>query len=285
MADARELRRRIEGSPRVVAVGGGFIGGEVASACRRLGLDVTVLEMADVPLAHALGHEVGSRYAALHREHGSALYTGETVTGFRGARRVEEVVTASGGSYACELAVVGVGVTPACAWLEGSGVTLENGVQVDELCRTNVADVFAAGDVASWWHPGLGERLRVEHFDNAQHQGVAAAASMLGSGQPYAPVLFFWSDQYGQTLQLVGHPRGADRVVFRGRPESSSWSAFYLRRGKLAAAFTIGRLQEIAAARRLIRHETSPTAAELANDSVDLRDLARRAARATRADP
>src|SRR5207237_7999613 len=135
----------------------------------------------------------------------------------RGARRVEAVLAASGARIACDFVVVGVGVAPACEWLAGSGIALENGILVDERCRTNLPDVYAAGDVANWWHPGLGQRLRVEHFDNAQNQAIAAARSILGQGAPYAPVNYFWSDQYDLSLQYVGHASGQDEVVLRGR--------------------------------------------------------------------
>jgi 3-phenylpropionate/trans-cinnamate dioxygenase ferredoxin reductase subunit len=107
---------------------------------------------------------------------------------------------------------------------------------VDEFCRANLPDVYAAGGAASWWHPAFGERLRVEHFDNAQHQGVAAARSMLGKGAPYAPVPYFWSEQYDLNLQYAGHASGQDTVVLRGSVAAGSWSAFYLRAGRVRAA-------------------------------------------------
>src|SRR5207249_2089372 len=117
----------------------------------------------------------------------------------------------------CDLLMVGIGVMPAVEWLAGSGVELANGVVVDEHQRTNAPHVYAAGDVANWWHPLMRERLRVEHFDNAQNQGVAAARNILGLEQSYAPVPYFWSDQFDLHLQYVGHARGDDEVVVRGR--------------------------------------------------------------------
>ena len=277
LADARALRRRIEGARRVVVVGAGFIGAEVAASCRRAGLEVVALEAAAVPLERALGSEVGQIYAEIHRAHGVDLRTNEALAGFRGQGKVEQVLGTSGAAFECDFALVGVGVRPECGWLEGSGVALENGVLVDELCRTNVPEVYTAGDVANWWHPRLGERLRVEHYDNAQNQGVAAARSMLGRGDPYGPVPFFWSDQYGLNLQYVGHASGHDEVVLRGSVEDGSWSAFYLRDGRLRAALGVNRYRDVSAARQLIARQAPVEARQLADEGTDLRALARAA--------
>jgi len=275
LRDARELRRGMSAVSRVCVVGAGFIGAEVAASCRGAGRDVVMLEMESWPLERALGREVGRICAAIHRAHGVDLRTGERVVGFRGHGRVEQAVTASGHAVDCDLVVVGVGVVPECGWLEGSGVALRNGVLVDEMCATNVPGVYAAGDVANWWHPTLGTRLRVEHFDNAQNQGVAAAKSMLGVGQPYAPVAFFWSDQYDLKLQYVGHTSGQDDVVLRGSIEAASWSAFYVRDGCLVAALAANRFKDVAAARQLIARRTPVEPRRLADERTDLRALAK----------
>ncbi len=276
LRDARAIRAATRSAGRVVVVGAGFIGAEVAASCRMQGLGVTVLELLPVPLQRALGDEVGRIYGEIHRDHGVDLRLGESVAEFRGAGRLEEVRTTSGGSIACDVAVIGVGVMPDVNWLEGSGLELRNGVVVDEHTRTNVPDVFAAGDVANWWHPTLGERLRVEHYENAQNQGVAAAKAMLGQAEPYAPVPYFWSDQYDLTLQYVGHASGQDEVVFRGDVASRRFLAFYLRDGRLRAALGINRFRDVTAARRLIRDNVPVTVAELADEQVDLRRLAGR---------
>lgn len=273
--DARAIRAAAEKAQRAVVVGAGFIGAEVAASLRQRGLDVTLLEVLPVPLQRVLGDTVGQIYAELHRAHGVDLRLGEGVALLRGGGRLEEVVTTSGRSIGCDLAVLGVGVQPAVDWLQGSGIALNNGVVVDEWCRASLPGVYAAGDVASWWHPILGERLRVEHWDNAQNQGIAAARSMLGRGEPYAPVPYFWSDQYNLTLQYVGHASGADEVVFRGPPDPEKLLAFYLRDGKLRAALGINRFREVTAVRRLLRDNLPVSAAQLVDDSVDLRALAR----------
>lgn len=274
--DAQAIRAASETARRAVVVGAGFIGSEVAASCRMKGLEVTVLEAGPVALQRALGEQVGGVYGGIHRDHGIDLRLGEGIAEFRGAGRLEEAVTASGARIPCDLAVVGVGVQPAVGWLEDSGIALQNGVVVDELSATNLPGVYAAGDVANWWHPTLGERLRVEHWDNAQNQGIAAAKSMLGKGEPYAPVPYFWSDQYDLTLQYVGHASGQDEVVFRGAADPSNLLAFYLRDGQLRAAIGVNRAKDITSVRRILRNNVAVTREELIDEQVDLRKLSRR---------
>jgi 3-phenylpropionate/trans-cinnamate dioxygenase ferredoxin reductase subunit len=233
LRDARRLRDRLQAASRVVVVGAGFIGAEVAAVARSLGRDVGALEALLVPLERALGPVVGGLYTEIHRARGVDLRTNAAVTQIVQGGGEFQVSTASGERFDCDLVVVGVGVAPEVGWLESSGIELRNGVVVDELSRTSLPDVYAAGDVANWFHPRLGHHLRVEHFDNAQNQGVAAARSILGKGQPYAPVNYFWSDQYDLSLQYVGHASGQDQVILRGTVEEGSWSAFYLRDGAL----------------------------------------------------
>jgi 3-phenylpropionate/trans-cinnamate dioxygenase ferredoxin reductase subunit len=190
LRDARALRERLARCQRVVVVGAGFIGAEIAASVRTYypGREVVMLEALPVPLERALGPLVGGVYAEVHRSHGVDLRTGESVSGFARTSDGEyQVSTASGTRIGCDLIVVGVGVAPEVGWLEPSGLELRNGVVVDELCRSSVPDVYAAGDVANWWHPRLGRHLRVEHFDNAQPQGVAAARSMLARAKRMCP--------------------------------------------------------------------------------------------------
>jgi 3-phenylpropionate/trans-cinnamate dioxygenase ferredoxin reductase subunit len=275
LADARAIRAAAESAGRVLVVGAGFIGAEVAASCRMRGLDVTVLEMLPVPLQRGLGDDVGQIYAEIHRERGVDLRLSEGITEFLGHRRLEAVVTASGATIECDLAVVGVGVQPETDWLAGSGLALDNGVVVDELTRTSAPDVYAAGDVANWWHPTLEQRLRVEHYENAQNQGVAAAKAILGHPEPYAPVPFFWSDQYDLTLQYVGHATGRDEVIFRGDVATRKFLAFYRRDGRIVAALGINRFRDVSAARRLIRDRVVVSPEQLADERVDLRRLGR----------
>lgn len=273
LPDAEELGAILRRRPRLVVVGAGFIGAEVAATARTLGCDVTLLEMLPVPLGRVLGEQVGRIYAALHVAHGVNLRTSEEVVAFRGAGRVEEVVTASGAVLPCDVVVVGIGVVPEVAWLDGAGITIQNGLVVDELCATSRAHIYAAGDLANWPHPLFGERLRVEHYDNAQQQGAAAARSMLGRGTPYGPVPFFWSDQYDATLQYVGHAAPDDEVVFRGSPGGDAWVAYYLRHGRLRAALGLNRPRDVSLARRLIAAQVTVTPEQLRDEQTDLRAL------------
>jgi 3-phenylpropionate/trans-cinnamate dioxygenase ferredoxin reductase subunit len=273
--EAEAIGAELARARRVVVIGAGFIGAEMAATARVLGKEVALLEMLPVPLGRALGSEMGELCAAIHRDHGTDLRCGVQIAALRGAGRVEEVVLGDGSSTACDLCVIGVGVTPNVDWLAGSGVALDNGVVVDERCRSSVPDVFAAGDVANWPNPLLGHRLRVEHYDNAQNQGIHAAGAMLGAEELYAPVPYFWSDQYELTLQYLGHAAGGERLLIRGDVERRSFTAFYLDGDRIRAAFLVGRPREMLPTRRIIQAGQPLDAAVLADESTDLRALAR----------
>ncbi|HEX5166998.1 MAG TPA: FAD-dependent oxidoreductase [Thermomicrobiales bacterium] len=275
LADARLIRERLAAAQRVVVVGMGFIGAEIAAVARQAGKDVVALEAGELPMLAALGKEAASRMAWVHRQHGVDLRLDDGVIAFEGSGRVERVVTASESTIESDLVIVGIGVTPATGWLDGSGVTIERGVLVDEFCRTNIPDIYAAGDVARSWHPAYGEHLLVEHFDNAGNQGALAAKNMLGANEPYAPLPYFWSDQYDLSLQFAGHNAGHDQVVTRGAVESGSWSAFYLREGRFVAALSVNRFKDFSAARRLLRAGKEVSAEQLADEAVELKGLLR----------
>ncbi len=273
LEDARTIRDRLESASSVVVVGMGFIGAEIAAIARQRGKNVVALEAGELPMLAALGQEAASRMAWVHREHGVDLRVNDGATAFEGAGSVERVVTSSGASIDTDLIVVGVGVRPETDWLDGSGIEIDGGIIVDEFCRTNVPDVFAAGDVARTWHPGYGEYLHVEHFDNAGNQGAAAAKSMLDAGEPYAPVPYFWSDQYDLSLQFAGHNHGHDQVVTRGTVKDGPWSAFYLRDGRFVAVLSVNRFKDFSAARRLLRAGKNIDANQLADENVELKGL------------
>jgi 3-phenylpropionate/trans-cinnamate dioxygenase ferredoxin reductase subunit len=270
---ALALRERADRGGRVAIVGAGFIGAEVAADCRQLGLAVTMLEILPVPLGRALGEAVGAIYADIHRAHGVDLRLGEGTAAMRGAGRVEEIVTTAGAVVPCELVVVGVGMRPADEWLRGSGLAVGNGVLVDAYCETNVPGIFAAGDVANWPYGVEGERVRLEHYDNALRQGEAAARNMLAQRRPYTPVPYFWSDQYDLKLQVVGHAHAWDDVVLRGRPSEGPFMAFYLAGGRLRAALAVNQTRELGTLKRLIAADVTPEPAALADVDVPLRSL------------
>ena len=252
LADSDRLAGELQPGRRLVVIGAGFIGAEVAATAHGMGLEVSILEMAGVPLERALGEEVGRLYGEFHRDQGVELFTDEAIERFEGSGRVERVVGASGRGIACDVVVVGVGMEPETELAEAAGLAVENGIVVDEYCETSFAGIFAAGDVANFYHPVLDERLRLEHWANAQNQGVAAAESMLGKREPYIEIPWFWSDQYDLNLQYVGHARTWDRVVMRGDVASRKFSAFYMKDGKIRATLAVNRFKDIRPSRGLI---------------------------------
>jgi 3-phenylpropionate/trans-cinnamate dioxygenase ferredoxin reductase component len=227
LADSDALRRRLDMGGRLVVVGAGWIGSEVAASARQRGLDVTIVAPEAVPLERVLGLEVGGVYRDLHRGHGVELRMQAGVVAFEGAGRVERVRLQDGAAIECDVVVAGVGAAPCTRLAEAAGLAVENGVLVDGRLESSVPGIFAAGDVANHLHPALG-RLRVEHWDNALHQGPAAARAMLGSDEPYARTPYFFSDQYDVGMEYSGHPAGWDRVVLRGAPASFEFNAFWL---------------------------------------------------------
>ena len=265
---------------RAVVVGMGFIGSEVAASLRQMGLEVTAVLPGAAPLATVLGNEVAAVLAAIHREHGAHLVTNDQVIGFEGGTRVERVLTAKGARLACDLVVVGVGIEPATDALVGSAIALDNGILVNGRCQTNVPDVFAAGDVANLLHPVFG-RVRVEHFNNAEKQGRAAARAVLGNLQAYEYIYSFWSDQYEHKLEYVGFARRWEQIVLRGSYDSRKFLAFYLTQGILQAVCGLNRggdpeLEvdaELRVCQELIRGRIRLSEASLADDRVGLWSL------------
>lgn len=233
--DARALRDELTRGGRLVVIGGGFIGAEVASTAYALGLDVVVIEAAPTPLAGPLGETMGGIVSALHTDHGVRLLCGVGVKGLGGERQVEAVLLEDGRSIPADIVVVGVGARPNVEWLAGSGVALDNGVKCGADGRTSLAGVVAVGDCASWYDPRAGVHRRVEHWTGARERPDAAVATLLSwgaaeSGVPRPP--YFWSDQYGVKIQFAGHAAGADSVtVEEGAPDSRNVLAVYRRAG------------------------------------------------------
>jgi 3-phenylpropionate/trans-cinnamate dioxygenase ferredoxin reductase subunit len=255
--DSLALAELLDARPRVVVIGAGFIGSEVAATCKtKRGLDVTVLEALPVPMVRGVGPVIGEVMGELHRDHGLDLRCGVTVAGIEGDGRVERVRLGDGTAIEADVVVVGVGVAPETAWLEGSGLRLDNGVVCDETCLA-APGVVAAGDVARWPNPRFGgELMRVEHWTNATEQGVAAAQRLLAGesgGVPYAPVPFVWSDQYDVKIQVVGHVRGDDEVaVAHGTLDERRFVALFGRAGRLTGALGFGRPRQLMQYRRMV---------------------------------
>ncbi|MFF4547844.1 NAD(P)/FAD-dependent oxidoreductase [Streptomyces sp. NPDC001406] len=238
--DARALRDELARGGRLVVIGGGFIGAEVASTAYALGLDVTVVEAAPTPLAGPLGEVMGGIVSALHADHGVRLLCGVGVKGLSGERRVDAVLLEDGRSVPADTVVVGVGARPCVEWLAGSGVELDNGVKCGADGRTSLAGVVAVGDCANWYDPYTGTHRRVEHWTGALERPDAAVATLLayGATEPGVPrPPYFWSDQYGVKIQFVGHAAGADSVTVEdGATDDRSFLAVYRRAGRPVAA-------------------------------------------------
>jgi 3-phenylpropionate/trans-cinnamate dioxygenase ferredoxin reductase subunit len=263
----------------------GFIGSEVAASLRQMGLEVTAVLSGTGPLAAVVGDQVGEVMAGIHRGHGVRLVTEDQAAEFVGSDRLKRVITAKGARIDCDMALVGIGMEPAVDAFRGSQIALDNGIPVDESCRTNVPDVYAAGDLANHLHPVFG-RLRVEHYNNAEKQGRAAARAALGDLRPYDDIHSFWSDQYEHKLEYVGFARTWDQIVIRGSLAKSQFLAFYLATGVIRAVLGLNRGGdpeldadgELRACQGLIRARTALSEATLADDRVDLGPLAAAAA-------
>jgi 3-phenylpropionate/trans-cinnamate dioxygenase ferredoxin reductase component len=267
------IRARLDAGGRAVVVGAGWIGSEIAASARQLGVEVTMVEPAAVPLERVLGAEVGAVYRDLHREHGVEMLLGTGIEAFEGTGAVERVRTTDGRTVECDFAIVGIGVLPRTALAEAAGLTVDDGVVVGTDLRTSHPAIYAAGDVARHRHPTFGP-LRVEHWANALTQGPAAARGMLGSTDAYDRVPYFFSDQYDVGMEYAGFARRWDRVVFRGDPASREFIAFWLRDGRLLAGMNVNvwdvneRIQELAGRRAQV------DAAALEDPDVPLADLA-----------
>lgn len=251
LADAIELRDRLARARRVVVVGGGLLGLEIAAAAVRDGRSVTVLEADSVPLRRIAG-PLGAAVAALHRGRGVDVRVSSKVVAIRGARGVDEVVLGDGSRIGADLVVVAVGVAPATGWLEGSGIALDDGVLTNALGETSIEGVWAAGDVARAFSPHLGRAARLESYGNAHSQGVAIGRSMLGDAEPFAGVPAASSVQHGVRIQSLGEVIGAHAIVTRGEPGRPDLLAFFLRGDRVVGAFGLDRPRDVLVARRLV---------------------------------
>ena len=279
LADADALDRELGRDPRVLVVGGGFLGTELAAVARRRGCRVSLVELGEALLA-PLGALAGAHCERLHRQAGVELHLGVTVRSFLGGARLEAAELSDGRSLPCDLALVCVGATPNSELAGEAGLAIDPGVVVDERGRSSDPAVHAAGDVASWWSPLEGRRIRVEHYDNAHQQGVFAAGAMLGDSAAYEPVPYFWTEQYESLVQEVGFCAGEGRAVLRGDPESRSFAVFHLGQGRLLGCVAVNRFPDLAAARRLIASRAPVTAELLGDAGLDLRAWSRAAAEA-----
>jgi len=273
VGDSDTLRERLQAAERLVVVGAGWIGCEVAASARQMGLEVDVIEPLPVPLERVLGTRVGGVFADIHADHGARVHLGLGIAGFEGTDRVRAVRTADGESIACDLVVVGVGVSPRTEIAQRAGIEVADGIVVDEYLQTSVPGVFAAGDVANASHPLLRSRIRVEHWANALNQGPAAARNMLGEQVVYDRIPYFFSDQYDVGMEYSGHAGQHDEVVLRGDPRGREFIAFWLRDGLVRAGMNVNLWDVIDAIQALIRSSAPVDRERLADPAVPLADL------------
>jgi NADPH-dependent 2,4-dienoyl-CoA reductase/sulfur reductase-like enzyme len=250
--DAVSLHRVLANRPRLVIIGAGFIGQEVAASARRLGADVTMVEAAGCPLEAVLGQRLGDWFTALHRAEGVDVLTRRTVRRVAGNGRVERLHLSDGGVLEADHVVVGIGVQSDTEWLAGSGLDTEGGVPVDSHGRTAIDGVFAAGDAAATYDPQIDRHVPGSHWEAAGRQGARAARVMLGLEAGSTPVTSFWTDQYGIRIQYVGRASRSDSVAIEGEPAARNFTATFTRAGRPVAALLVDRPRSLPAIRDLI---------------------------------
>lgn len=270
--DVHGMRRQFRPGARLVVVGAGYIGLEVAATCRQLGLDVTVIEMTERAMSRVVAPPLSAFYADQHAARGVKLHFNTTVSAIAGDSAVREVVCSDGRRFPADIVVVGIGILPVTDLASAAGIVCDNGIVVDEYCRTSAGDVYAAGDCTN--HPSLryGRRVRLESVDNAFEQARSAAANMLDKPAVHDKVPWFWSDQYDLKLLIVGLSHGYDQCVLRGDPAAHSFCACYLREGELIAVDAVNSAKDYMAARKLIAERARLDASRIADATIQLKD-------------
>lgn len=258
--DAGSLRRALAPGSRLLVVGAGFIGQEAACAAHAAGAHATIVEAAPAPLAGLFGRGLGTWFAELHRSHGTQIFLSEQVVRVRGNARVESVTLSGGVTVECDHVLVGVGVEPSLEWLGDCGLE-RTGVRTDELGRSEIPDVFAAGDAAAAFEPSLGRHAVGSHWESAARAGARVARTMLGLDAPAPGPSSFWSDLYGMRIQYLGHVSLADGVSFDGDPFAGDFAATFTRAERPVAVLLAGRPQQLPHARALLNSQHERTAA------------------------
>jgi 3-phenylpropionate/trans-cinnamate dioxygenase ferredoxin reductase subunit len=272
IADVNAIRARIAPGLRAAIVGAGYIGLECAATLRKLGVEVTVIEMMERVMSRVVAPEMSRFYLKEHVAHGVAVLLGRRVGAFIGSNQLEAVECTDGTRVPAELAIVGIGLVPDTALAAAAGLACDDGIAVDEHCRTSDPDIYAIGDCCNHPSPRYGRRIRLESVDNAFEQARTAAANICGKPTVHDKVPWFWSDQYELKLQIVGLSQHYDSVVLRGYPDSRAFSCCYLRDGELIALDAVNQAKDFMAARKLIAERARPDVARLTDPAVALRD-------------
>lgn len=272
LADVQAIRRDLGAGRRAVIVGAGYIGLECAASLARLGMSVTVLEVAERVMSRVVAPEMSAFYTAEHRAHGVEVLLRRQVTAFEGVDHVRAVRCADNRLYPADVVIVGIGILPNVELAADAGIACDNGIAVDEHCETSDPDVYAIGDCASFPSERYGRRIRLESVDNAFEQAKTAAANLCGRPVAHAKVPWFWSDQYDLKLQIVGLAQGHDHVVLRGDPASHAFACCYLRGDELLALDAVNDTKDFMPARRLIAERARFDPERLADPAVPLKE-------------
>jgi 3-phenylpropionate/trans-cinnamate dioxygenase ferredoxin reductase subunit len=272
IGDAVALRGAIRPGSRAVIIGGGYIGLETAATCRQLGCEVTVLEMADRIMNRVAHPSVSAYFTREHAGQGIRIECGIRVVSLSGGARVERVDCADGSSRGADLVIVGVGALATTALARDAGIACDDGILVNEYCRTSDPQIFAAGDCTNHPSPRYGRRMRLESVDNAFEQAKAAAMNMLDRAVVHDRVPWFWSDQFENKLLIVGMSGDADHAVLRGEPETRSFSVCHFKGRELLALEAVNHSKDYMAARKLIAERATLDPTRSADPSIPLRD-------------
>jgi len=272
LADVAPIQAGFKPQARVVIIGGGYIGLETAATCRKMGCEVTVLEMADRVMNRVAAPSVSQYFAQEHRAHGITLICDTRVVCLEGQGRVENVVCADGTRHAADLVIVGVGAVATTELASAAGLACDNGIVVDEYCRTSDALIYAAGDCTNHPSPRFGRRVRLESVDNAFEQAKTASLNLLDRPVVHDRVPWFWSDQFDNKLLIVGLSQDCDRLVLRGDPASRSFSVCYLKGRELLAVEAVNHSKDYMAARKLIAERALFDVGKLADSELALKE-------------
>jgi len=271
--ESRAIDAMLNDGSRIVVVGGGFIGLEIAASARQRGCHVTVLEAADRLMGRALPPDICAAFADLHRENGIDVKLDTGIERIEGTDQVGRVVTSNGDILNADGVVIGVGIIPETSLAAEAGLAVDNGIVVDEYCRTSDDSIYAAGDVTNHFNPLLGARLRLESWQNAQNQAIVAAQNMNGADTPFSEVPWFWSDQFDVNLQMCGAPAGWDNIVTRGDISARNGLLFQRDGEKIVGAIGLNRPRDMRFIKRLMTGGKTPTAEQLSDETVGFRDL------------
>ncbi len=274
VADVERIQQATKKSKRVVIIGGGYIGLETASALNKMGMDVTVLEMASRILHRVTAPQLSSFYMRVHSEEGVKIHTNSVMTEMRGNAQVEEVLCEDGSVYPADIVIIGIGVIPNIELAQQADIATNDGILIDHFCRTNAPNIYAAGDCTNFFNNHYERRMRLESVPNASEQAKVVASSICGGNREYVSLPWFWSDQYDLKLQIAGLNAGYDQVLIRGDSDNGrSFAAFYLKDRKLIAADCVNRPQEFMLSKKVISQSVEVDPERLVNESIGVKEL------------